>query len=432
MFRRTTLRLKLFLGSFDPSGSAVRLTAAAGALGLAAATAPAQHGHAAPAHHPAPVHSAPVHSAPVHHPVPATNHTPQHTPVQHHPAPGTHPPQQTHIPKPTPLNGHQTHTPSSPPWKQSHPNTHPNLSGGGTKIPSKPNGGGNTHPKPPVPHPHPKPPVPNPNTKPKPTVVVVVPGGRLGGLKPLPVRPVYPQPLITPTYLPGGSSFVQTVGGTEVVESVPVVSGTPVTVIPPGVTEGQADAAGGTTALRLTEVTRRGPADRAGLRADDIIVKVNGKRIRNHDDLAAVKAAATDGKLRVEFYTPADNKLDVTDLEMAGGSVGITSVRTAVDLEDDADDQADPAATANAAQVSELTARGPAAKAGIRQGDVILAVGGYRVNGPDALAAVMAAAGAEVEVLAVNSADGKPTTRTVRPANGDLGLTLRPVRVDEK
>ena len=85
-----------------------------------------------------------------------------------------------------------------------------------------------------------------------------------------------------------------------------------------------------------------------------------------------------------------------------------------------------------AVQVSTLTPRGPAARAGLQVGDVIVAVNGKRVATPAELTAALKAAGDEVEIMCVNPDDGKADTRKVKLTAGEAGVVVQTVAVSEK
>ncbi|MBI2687405.1 MAG: Do family serine endopeptidase [Acidobacteria bacterium] len=60
-------------------------------------------------------------------------------------------------------------------------------------------------------------------------------------------------------------------------------------------------AAGVTNGVLVTTVTPKGPAEKAGLRAEDVIVAINGKTIKNGDELVGIVSD-----------TPVDNSLKIT------------------------------------------------------------------------------------------------------------------------
>ena len=284
----------------------------------------------------------------------------------------------------------------------------------GNSVPGIP-----TNPKPPTP--------PGVATKPNVNVnVVVIPTGLLGGLnRPGGVGPgpviVNPQPVV--------------------VDPQPVVSpGQPVVVPDPTPEPIQTEAtaetpaqAGNTTALRVKERYLDGVAAKAGIQIGDILISAGGKRLRTAEDL---QAAAAKGKLDVVYFDAENNKVATCQLTGEDGGFGIMVEAVAINLDEEEENTATPEpaipeGTPTALQVAEVTARGPAARAGLQPGDVIVAVGGKRVETVAALAAALKAGG-EVDVLFVNPEDGKADTRKIKVVNGDIGVTVKLVAVSEK
>jgi hypothetical protein len=271
-------------------------------------------------------------------------------------------------------------------------------------------------------------PIPGPVGRP----VVTIPGG---------LRHHHPhyRPVITipvPVAVPVG-------GPTVVVESPPVVVAPPAPPVVDGtttevpVTAAGQPSGGNTTAIKITEVLARGPAARAGLQPGDIVLKIDDRRVKTCDELRAAVTRAS--KVVVLFYNPDDQKLDTREVPVADGKIGIMMEEIPVNLEEEpppAGTGTGPVVAAAAAgptapQIAEVVPRGPAARAGLQVGDVIVAVDGKRVSTPAALSAALKSA-AEVEVLFVNPDTGKSEFRKLRPANGDVGLTTKAVPVAEK
>ncbi|HEU0121002.1 MAG TPA: Do family serine endopeptidase [Bryobacteraceae bacterium] len=73
-------------------------------------------------------------------------------------------------------------------------------------------------------------------------------------------------------------------------------------------------AAGVTNGVLVTAVTPKAPADKAGLRAEDIIIAINGKSIKNGDELVGVVAE-----------TPVDSSLKIT-VDRSGKRMDFTVV----------------------------------------------------------------------------------------------------------
>jgi hypothetical protein len=303
-------------------------------------------------------------------------------------------------------------------------------------IGKKPNGGtqvgpqlGNSTPGiviPPTQKPPVKPPVPGPGTKPNTNVtVVVVPTGLLGGFN----RPngggrppvvVNPQPLVVPQPV--------VVNPEPVVVPQPVVTPEPVQTA--GGTETPA-AAANANALRVKERFLDGAAAQAGIQLGDILIAAGGKRLKTVEDLEAVSAMKV--KLDVVYLDSTNNKLATCQLTGDGASFGVAVDPVAIDLEEEQPaetEQAIPEGTPTALQITEVTPRGPAARAGLQVGDVIVAIGGKRVETIEALNAALLR-GIEVEVLFVNPEDGKADTRKLK-VTADVGLAVKRIAVAEK
>ena len=73
-------------------------------------------------------------------------------------------------------------------------------------------------------------------------------------------------------------------------------------------------AAGVANGVLVTTVTAKGPAEKAGLRAEDVIVAINGKSIKNGDELVAIVAeTAVDTSVKITVDR-GGKKLDMTVL----------------------------------------------------------------------------------------------------------------------
>ncbi len=158
----------------------------------------------------------------------------------------------------------------------------------------------------------------------------------------------------------------------------------------------------------VNSVEQDGPADKAGLQAGDIIQQVDGAKISESADLPRLIGNHTPGDsvklkiwrnkatrdLSVKLGEQADERVDVgSDDDNAaapGGKLGLV-VRQINARE------AQRAGIA-AGLVVEQTA-GAAAKAGIRRGDVILAVGNTKVTTSDQLRKAVEAAGKTIPLL---------------------------------
>lgn len=85
--------------------------------------------------------------------------------------------------------------------------------------------------------------------------------------------------------------------------------------------------------------------------------------------------------------------------------------------------------TNTALQITDLD-RGPAARAGMQKGDIILKVDGTRTRTFEDLQATLAASSGTSRVLFFNPEEGKLETKELPVANGRIGVAVVPVPVD--
>jgi len=129
----------------------------------------------------------------------------------------------------------------------------------------------------------------------------------------------------------------------------------------------------------VTEVQEDGPADKAGIKTEDVIVKVNGKKIVKAADLPVIVGAIAPGK-KVKFELVRNGKKKTVTLEVGerpstevavkddnnkGIKLGISISDIPAELSNRIDEKG--------VYVTAVT-RGPAAEAGIRRGDIILSI----------------------------------------------------------
>ncbi|MBM3979163.1 MAG: PDZ domain-containing protein [Planctomycetes bacterium] len=252
-------------------------------------------------------------------------------------------------------------------------------------------------PQPPLPQPLPQPPIivippVQPPVKPQPPVV-----------PPQPQPPVNPQPMPEPEPQPQPDPEPQAMPATE------------------------------GNALRVKERVLDAAAANAGIELGDILIMVGETRVKTEADLTAALSAAK-GKVVVTYFNPRDNKVETRELTPDAGSIGVKVEPVTVDLqEDEAKPQPEPEPTGpTAVQLTEVTARSSAARAGIQVGDVIVAVGGKRISTPAELTAALKAAGDEAEVMYVNPEDGKFETKKLKVTEGSIGVKGKAVAVSEK
>ncbi|MBI4204803.1 MAG: DegQ family serine endoprotease [Betaproteobacteria bacterium] len=155
----------------------------------------------------------------------------------------------------------------------------------------------------------------------------------------------------------------------------------------------------------VSSVEKDGPADHAGLKPGDIILKIAGKEVDQSHELPSVVAGVRPGtKTEVEIWRSGGRKtLPVTIGELAedtvasagspgqaGGKLGL-AVRPLTPAER-------KQAEIDGGLVVE-NAGGPAARAGIRPGDVILGVNGERVQNVEQLRRIVSESGGVIALL---------------------------------
>jgi serine protease Do len=161
----------------------------------------------------------------------------------------------------------------------------------------------------------------------------------------------------------------------------------------------------------VSSVEESGPAGKAGIKSGDVVLRFNGKEISRSSDLAAQVADIKPGsKAKLEIWRNGSTKnLDVTVGEMK-------------DLKVASADKADPEHGRLGVAVRPLTpeerqqvgakgllvegVEGPAARAGIQAGDVLLSVNGTPLQSAEQLRGVVAKAGKTVALL-VQRSDAK-------------------------
>lgn len=189
----------------------------------------------------------------------------------------------------------------------------------------------------------------------------------------------------------------------------------------------------GTSGALVSDVTDNSPAERAGLKAGDIITEVNGSRIADSADLRVRIAALNPGaaaKLKV-FRDGAERDMSVTlgsqpGQEVAANGAGPASAdgpRLGVSVE--------PASRSGrnrgAGLVITEVAQGSAAEeAGLRSGDVILEVNRKAVSDPAEFQKIVRGSAKDALLLYVESGSDTNNNRGPQRASGRHFVTVQP------
>jgi serine protease Do len=154
----------------------------------------------------------------------------------------------------------------------------------------------------------------------------------------------------------------------------------------------------------VSSVEKDGPAQKAGLEAGDIILKVDGREIDRSSDLPALVADMKPGtRTRLEILrNGAARSIDATVAEMPDPKVAANRAdpaqgRLGLAVRPLAPGEGNAAGVAGGLVVEDVT--GAAARAGVQPGDVILAVNGRAVKSVDELREASAKAGRKVALL---------------------------------
>jgi len=156
----------------------------------------------------------------------------------------------------------------------------------------------------------------------------------------------------------------------------------------------------------VSNVDKDGPADKAGLKSGDVILKVNGQPISVSSDLPALIGAAVPGdKVTIEIWRQGkreqftarlgDASAKVEKLAKADDAVGQGKLGLALRA---LQPQEKRAAGVNQGLLVE-DAAGPAALAGVQAGDVLVAVNGTPIESVDQVRAIVAKATKSVALL---------------------------------
>ena len=155
----------------------------------------------------------------------------------------------------------------------------------------------------------------------------------------------------------------------------------------------------------VSSVDKDGPAAKAGIEPGDIIVKVDGKEVARSLDLPVYIGDLRPGtSVKLEVWRKGGSRevaVTVSELETARVASAATGDhghgRIGLAVRPLTQDERNEAHVAGGLLVED--ASGPAAKAGIRPGDVVLAVNGAAVKTADDLRRLAARAGKHIAVL---------------------------------
>jgi len=139
----------------------------------------------------------------------------------------------------------------------------------------------------------------------------------------------------------------------------------------------------------VNSVEKGGPADRAGIEASDVLLRFDGKPVTASGDLPRLVGSTRPGtKAQVQVWRKGQLKdLSVTVAELQDDkgaqkpgrkAIPEASKRHGMSLSDLTAEQRREVGTAGGVFVED--AQGPAAKAGLRQGDIILSIGSQEVK----------------------------------------------------
>jgi S1-C subfamily serine protease len=153
--------------------------------------------------------------------------------------------------------------------------------------------------------------------------------------------------------------------------------------------------------VMVHSVTPEGPAAKAGLKSGDKIVTADGKEVKSFEDVKALVAHRKPGD-KVALKVVRDGKeqsLTVTLGEApsagsGGAYLGVMSQPLTADLKEHLGVAADKGAL-----VARVLPNSPAAKAGLKEEDVITHVGDVAVSNPEQLREAVKKAGAGTEVV---------------------------------
>jgi len=160
----------------------------------------------------------------------------------------------------------------------------------------------------------------------------------------------------------------------------------------------------------IEKVAENSPAASAGLRQGDIIIKINGSPIETYQDLTSAVAQAGDEKITIDYIR--EGEITSAEMVMDNGEMGVVVSK---------------AKRLSVPQVEKVVKDSPAAKAGLRQGDVIKKINDFSIITYQDLSFVLTTA--EDEKITIDySREGKRYSTELVRVNGKTGIGLTAVK----
>jgi S1-C subfamily serine protease len=184
--------------------------------------------------------------------------------------------------------------------------------------------------------------------------------------------------------------------------------------------------------LQVTYLAEGGGAARAGIAVGDILISIGGERVQSFDEMVAAIARAG-GTVEVLLARAETLEAEKVALVPVGGKCGVAvePVEIQGDLPGGDDVEPDPVILHKriGLQVTLVAEEGGAARAGIAVGDIILTIGGERVESFDEMVAAVTRAGGPVEVVVARAETLETEKVVVMPIAGRLGTAVEPIEI---
>jgi S1-C subfamily serine protease len=170
------------------------------------------------------------------------------------------------------------------------------------------------------------------------------------------------------------------------------------------------------TGVQITAIVPESPAGRAGLEVGDIILRINGIRTRTLWDTALALDDSDYQRTRITVFDQDTRRQKIEYLYPGrGGWIGVTGRSVAKPVR------------GYAVRVTAVQPSGPAARAGLEPGDVVVRVDDRRVDGPVELGQALRDAGSSVLLTYVDNQTGWTGRTLVQPVAGRIGVNAERV-----